>query len=243
VEVPSRLWVQLFFHSLGVIPKSWYTHEETRRQTSCWKTLKDQFCRDFSFTGKSPELHLVLQRIQEMLFTDICKQRSSPVVCSDHVHFLQSNRGHNPIRIPLACCKIDKGLEESNELEELRNLNIKETEGTREIQDTIPSHTCSSYNHPLKLQKVNIGSEEHPKIASIGDYWDEKTMNEVQSLLREYEDLFPKTFSELKGIKGAMGEMKIELKPDSKPMKHRPYHLNPKVKEKVKKEVDKMLAA
>jgi hypothetical protein len=68
-------------------------------------------------------------------------------------------------------------------------------------------------------------------------------MNEVHNLLREYEDLFPKTFSELKGIKGAMGEMKIELKPDSKPVKHRPYHLNPKIKEKVKKEVEKMLAA
>jgi hypothetical protein len=50
-------------------------------------------------------------------------------------------------------------------------------------------------------------------------------MNEVHSLLREYEDLFPKMFSELKGIKGAMGEMKIELKPGSRPMKHRPYDL------------------
>ena len=27
------------------------------------------------------------------------------------------------------------------------------------------------------------------------------------------------------------------------PMKHRPYHLNPRIKEKVKKEVDKMLAS
>jgi hypothetical protein len=35
--------------------------------------------------------------------------------------------------------------------------------------------------------------------------------------------------------------MKIELKPDSKLVKHRPYCLNPKIKEKVKKEVDKML--
>ena len=40
-----------------------------------------------------------------------------------------------------------------------------------------------------------------------------------------------------------MGEMKIELKPDSKPVKHRPYHLNPKIQEKVKKEVGKMFAA
>jgi len=35
--------------------------------------------------------------------------------------------------------------------------------------------------------------------------------------------------------------MKIELKHDSKPMKHRPYLLNPKIKEKFNKEVDKML--
>ena len=68
-------------------------------------------------------------------------------------------------------------------------------------------------------------------------------MNEVHSLLQEYEDLFPKTFSEIKGIKGAMGEMKIELKPGSKPIRHRPYRLNPRVKEKVKREIDKMLEA
>ena len=37
--------------------------------------------------------------------------------------------------------------------------------------------------------------------------------------------------------------MKIELKPRSKPIRHRPYHLNPRVKEKVKKEIDKMLEA
>ena len=67
-------------------------------------------------------------------------------------------------------------------------------------------------------------------------------MNQVHNLLREYEDLFPKTFSKLKGIKGSMGEMKIKLKPYSKPMKHRPYHLNTKIKDKVKKEVEKILA-
>jgi hypothetical protein len=53
--------------------------------------------------------------------------------------------------------------------------------------------------------------------------------------------LFPNTFSELKGIKGVMGERKIELKLGSKPIIHRPYHLNPRIKEKVKKEIDKML--
>jgi hypothetical protein len=75
----------------------------------------------------------------------------------------------------------------------------------------------------------------------VGDYWDEQTSQEIQSSLREYDDLFPKTFLELKGIKGVMGEMKIELKPGSKPVRHRPYRLKPRVKEKVKKEIDKML--
>ena len=77
----------------------------------------------------------------------------------------------------------------------------------------------------------------------VGEYWDEQTSQEIHSLLREYEDLFPKTFSKLKGIKGAMGEIKIELKIGSKPVRHRPYHLNPRVKEKVKREIDKMLEA
>jgi hypothetical protein len=31
-------------------------------------------------------------------------------------------------------------------------------------------------------------------MAYIGDYWDKQTMIEIQALLREYEDLFPKFF-------------------------------------------------
>jgi hypothetical protein len=77
----------------------------------------------------------------------------------------------------------------------------------------------------------------------VGDYWDEQTSQEIQSLLRQYEDLFPKTFLELKGIKGVVGEIKIELKPRSKPVRKKTYLLNPRVKEKVKKEIDEMLEA
>jgi hypothetical protein len=38
-----------------------------------------------------------------------------------------------------------------------------------------------------------------------------------------------------------MGEMKIELRLGSNPVRHRPYHLSPRVKDKVKREIDKML--
>jgi hypothetical protein len=45
----------------------------------------------------------------------------------------------------------------------------------------------------------------------------------------------------MKGIKGPMGEMKIPLKPNERTVKQRPYILNPKYKEKVKIELDRML--
>lgn len=68
-------------------------------------------------------------------------------------------------------------------------------------------------------------------------------MEKVIELLREYQDLFCTNFSDLKGIVGDLGVMKITLKPDAKPMKHHPCDLNPKYNEKVCKELDKMLAA
>lgn len=66
-------------------------------------------------------------------------------------------------------------------------------------------------------------------------------MSHVVELLREYQDLFPNSFSKMKGIAGELGEMNIPLKPYEKPMNQRPYRLNPKYKEKVKEEIDKML--
>jgi len=82
-----------------------------------------------------------------------------------------------------------------------------------------------------------------PKFVKIGDYWDNATMDKVVELLHEYQDLFPTNFMDLKGIIKDLGVMKITLKPNVKPVKKRPYYLNPKYKEKVHLELDKMLVA
>ena len=84
---------------------------------------------------------------------------------------------------------------------------------------------------------------DKPKLASIGDYWDEQTTEDIFDLLREYEGLFPSSIVEMKLIKGDLWEMKIMLKLDAKLVEHQPYRLNPRVKGKVKKEIDKMLEA
>ena len=95
----------------------------------------------------------------------------------------------------------------------------------------------------MKTTKVNIGMVENPKLAIIGDYWDEQIVSHIADLLREYQDLFPNTFSEIKGIDEELGEMKIPLREDAKLVNKWPYRLNPKYKEKVKEEIDKMLQA
>lgn len=68
-------------------------------------------------------------------------------------------------------------------------------------------------------------------------------MDNVTQLLCEYQDIFPTKFSDLKGIIGDLGMMKITLKPEMNPIMQRPYHLNPKYKEEVRLELDKMLEA
>jgi hypothetical protein len=80
-----------------------------------------------------------------------------------------------------------------------RNIQITEIEGEREVEG--PSLELEVFVAPIKVNKVNIGMNENPKMESIGDYWDEQIVERITELLREYSDMFPTTFTEMKGIK------------------------------------------
>ena len=122
-----------------------------------------------------------------------------------------------------------------------RNINIPESEGSHAVVG--PTLECPQITEKLKIKKVNIGTEETPKIASIGNYWDDKTIGQIVDLLQDYQDLFPMKFEDMKCILGDLGVMRISLKEGAKPVKQRPYRLNPKYKEKARKELDKMFTA
>ena len=104
-----------------------------------------------------------------------------------------------------------------DEEDDPRNINIPKSEGHCEVHG--PVVELPEVTHPLKTRKVNIGSEEMPKYATIRDYWDEEMVCKVTELLHEYQDLFPTKFSEMKGILGDIGVMKIPLIEDVKPVK------------------------
>lgn len=98
---------------------------------------------------------------------------------------------------------------DEDDLEGLRHLSFRETEGKRGIKEgpiTDAPHLLS-----MNLWEHNIGMDDKTKLGSIGGYLDEQTTKEIFNLLVEYDDLFPSSVVELKGIKGYIGEMKIVL--------------------------------
>jgi hypothetical protein len=50
--------------------------------------------------------------------------------------------------------------------------------------------------------------------------------------------MFPSTFTEMKGILGDLGEMKILLKTEVRPVMNLPYRLNPVYKKNMKAKID-----
>jgi hypothetical protein len=57
-----------------------------------------------------------------------------------------------------------------------------------------------------------LGQLRIPKCPSLEITGMRKTVERIAELLCEYSDMFPTTFTEMKGIAGELGEMKIPLR-------------------------------
>jgi hypothetical protein len=73
----------------------------------------------------------------------------------------------------LSCYHVE---EEALDEDDPRNIQITDIEGEKEVEVFVA---------PIKVKKVNIGMNDNPKMASIGDYWDEKTLERITELLHE----------------------------------------------------------
>ena len=82
----------------------------------------------------------------------------------------------------------------------------------------------------IKIKEVDITKDDRTKMDKIGDQWSYQQVAEITNLLKEYRDVFVIDYKELKGLVQEMGEMKINIKPDARPFKKRPYKLHISIK-------------
>ena len=85
-----------------------------------------------------------------------------------------------------------------------RHLAFIEVEWERLVKETTDDSTTEIFKEPRKLQPLNIRIEEQLWLAYIVDYWDDKIVLEIATLLWEYVYLFPQNLIDIKGIKGEL---------------------------------------
>jgi hypothetical protein len=163
--------------------KNWYIETELRRGTVAWPLMVEGFQLTFKFESEYLKIDQALKVTKGKLLANC----SLPV--------LETPKWKIALEQALECYNLT---EEGEEDENPRNVNIPESEGTCDVQG--PELKVPDVAKPVKIKKVNIGSEEEPKFASIGDYWDDETIESITDLLRDYQDLFPTKFTEMKGI-------------------------------------------
>lgn len=88
---------------------------------------------------------------------------------------------------------------------------------------------------------MNINTEADSHIANIGDYWIYIEIAQILDLMKEFQDIFPMYYHEMKGLHPSLGRMLIKLREGDKPLKKRTYKLNHNMCTKVKIEIEKML--
>jgi hypothetical protein len=65
-----------------------------------------------------------------------------------------------------------------------RKVNIAEIEGQRDVEGM--GVDLPFIGQPIKIKKVNIGTEQTPKFSNIGYYCDAATIDKITELLHEY---------------------------------------------------------
>ena len=120
--------------------------------TVSWDCLFYSFVLTFSINEVSPALDVAIRLIHTKLFDD-----------QEIAEYQLDQKEQEANAVECYNLAIDED-------DDPRNINIPELEGHCEVHG--PAVEAPEVTQPLKTRTVNIGSEENPKYATIGDYWD-----------------------------------------------------------------------
>jgi hypothetical protein len=162
---PSKEWSHHFIHTLEGIPVNWYTDQEMHKETKEWATLQQNFIVTFSFEHENPNIDVALKRIRNIIFIEEPEVESITEA---------QQRNKKTFKDLLSCYNVQ---EEAPDEDDLCDIQIEEVEVERDVEG--PPLESEVISMPIKIKKVNIGTTEQPKIVSIGDYWDEQTLERI----------------------------------------------------------------
>ena len=120
--------------------------------TTTWPLMIDNFLLTFAFESKYPSVDQALDVIKIKIFED----------CTLPVHTQ-----------PEWAIQLEDALEcynfEAEPVDEdPRNINIPDSEGTRDVDG--PKLQIPAITEPIKIKQIDIGTDTEPQFASIGDY-------------------------------------------------------------------------
>ena len=145
-----------FIHTLEGIPTNWYADQELRRGTSSWTVLQQNFIVTFSFEHEKPNIDATHNKIRGVIFI------KEPKV--EHIKEEQQwNR--KIVKELLSCYHVQEELPDEDDM---HDIQIEEDEGERELEG--PPLESKVIVASIKVNKVNIGTFENPKMVGIRDY-------------------------------------------------------------------------
>jgi hypothetical protein len=187
-KIHQEQWVHNFINTLDTMPINWYIQLELHLTTSYWYGMTQKFVAIFLFESQYPSVDQALQVLRKNVFEE---EPNLPIEQEEDEWTASFQKFQG-------CYNIN-----ADEDDDPRNVNIVETKGQRDVEGS--GVELAFIEQPIKIKKVNIGTEQAPKLANVGDYWDDAAIYKIRELLHEYHDLFPTNFTDMKGIKGPHG--------------------------------------
>ena len=139
-----------------------------RRGMIEWEELSSIFTCTFEFVDDHPSINASLQVINTNVFEDI------------HVSMTSFNQSNAIVQHWMEFFNVMGELDDDDPCD----VNILESKGTHAMKGF--GISSDQFLNLLKVNKVNTGSQENPKFANIGDYYDDETVGKIRDLLHEF---------------------------------------------------------
>jgi hypothetical protein len=150
-RIPQEQWVHKFINTLDTMPINWYLQAKLHLTTSDWYSMTLNIIDTFLFESQYPTIDRALQVVRHKVFEEV------PNIPVEQ----EEDEWISPLQKLQGCYNIN-----ADEDDDPRNVNIAETKGKRDIE--WPGIELPFIGQPIKIKKVNIGTEQAPKLANVG---------------------------------------------------------------------------